>query len=54
MKKFIRCLMAVALITSVLSGCLIFPGGGRNREKIIVLETNKGLIVVELYSQAHR
>ena len=52
MEKYIRCLMTVALITSVLSGCLIFPGGGRSREKVVVLETNKGLIVVELYPQA--
>ena len=51
MEKYIRCLMTVALITSVLSGCLIFRSG-HSREKVVVLETNKGLIMVELYPQA--
>jgi len=44
--------MVVALATSVFSGCLIFSGGNRDRELVVVLETNKGVIVIELYPEA--
>ena len=52
MEKYLRCLMVVALATSVFSGCLIFSGGNRDREPVVVLETNKGVIVIELYPEA--
>ena len=52
MEKYLQCLMVVALATSVFSGCLTFPGGNRDREPVVVLETNKGVIVLELYPEA--
>jgi len=52
MEKYLRCLMVIALATSVFSGCLTFPGGNRDREPVVVLETNKGVIVIELYPEA--
>ena len=52
MEKYLQCLMVVALATSVFSGCLTFPGGNRDREPVVVLETNKGVIVIELYPEA--
>lgn len=51
MKKFTHIIMALFVIY-VFSGCAILPFGSKSKEQVAVLNTEKGAIVIEFYTES--